>query len=356
MSLLPDSNKIDMSNSDGLPDWVRTYLPARLLNDELELTPVSGDAGFRAYFRINCEPSTVVAYAPPEHENNVGFVAISLALGRAGVHTPRVYAVDYQHGYIMQEDLGQQLYLDLLSDETVDVLYDCAETSLLKIQQASADERVFPEYSARRLNDEMALFSRWFVGELLDHTLSTGERHMLGGLFEVLVENALEQPQVVVHRDFHSRNLMALPDKDVGVIDFQDAVIGPCTYDLASLLRDCYVRWPEALVNKRVSRFLRKSQAKGLVDKDIEQRQYQRWFDLMGLQRHIKVLGIFARLYLRDGKSTYLGDLPLVIRYTLEAAQQYPETQDFYEWFCATFADALKQQNWYRDWRKAGEG
>ena len=345
-----------MSNSDGLADWVKIYLPARLLDDEPELSSVSGDAGFREYFRINCEPSMVVAYAPPEHENNPGFVAISLALGRAGVHTPRVYAVDYEHGYILQEDLGQQLYLDLLNDQSVDSLYEYAETTLLNIQQTSADKSVFPEYSVERLNDEMALFPQWFVGELLGHSLSMVERQMLDSLFDVLVDNALEQPQVVVHRDFHSRNLLMLANKNVGVIDFQDAVLGPCTYDLASLLRDCYIRWPEALVRRRVSGFLQKSQAEGLVNSGIVEHQYQRWFDLMGLQRHIKVLGIFARLYLRDGKSTYLGDLPLVIRYSLEVAQQYPETQDFYEWFCATFIDVLKQQSWYRDWRKAGEG
>lgn len=344
-----------MLDKAALKDWIERYSPARPLSSRVDLVSVSGDAGFREYFRINCQPSMLVAYAPPEHENNVGFVAINRALAEAGVHTPRVFAVDYQQGYILQEDLGQQLYQGLLSDKTVDELYGYAETSLLKIQCTAADSAVFPSYDAQRLKDEMALFPEWFVVALLGEGLSLADQLMLDNLFDVLVDNALEQPQVVVHRDFHSRNLLLLPKQEVGVIDFQDAVLGPCTYDLVSLLRDCYVRWPASLVTGRVSSFLHRATAAGLLPEGIEPDQYQRWFDLMGLQRHIKVLGIFARLYLRDGKSAYLGDLPLVIRYSLEVAQGYPETRPFYEWFCARFSDVLMAQSWYRDWHKAGE-
>ncbi len=340
----------------GLKAWIKTYLPGRLLGDSVELTPISGDAGFRAYYRINCAPPLVVAVAPPEHENNLGFVAIGAALAKANVHTPRIYAVDYQQGYLLQEDLGEQLYLELLTDQTVEALYDRAETALLKIQQTPADGQVFPVFTAQRLRDELALFAQWFVEQLLGYTLSSVERDMLDRLFNLLIACAQEQPQVVVHRDFHSRNLLMLADEDVGVIDFQDAVIGPCTYDLVSLLRDCYVCWPIALVQGRVAGFLDRAKAAGLVSKDIEAEQFLCWFDLMGLQRHLKVLGIFARLYLRDGKSAYLNDLPLVIRYSLEVAQKYPETREFYNWFRATFSDLLTRQRWYQDWRRAGEG
>ncbi len=346
-----------MLDRDLLQAWVSNYLPATLQADLVELEPVSGDAGFREYSRINCVPPMVVAYAPPQYENNEGFVRIGLALARFNVHVPRVYAVDYEHGYLLQEDLGKQLYLQSLRQATSEAqvadLYDLAEAALLNIQKTSADEGVFPLFSAERLRGEMALFPRWFVSELLGASLSGRERAMLESLFDTLVANALEQPQVVVHRDFHSRNLLVLPDEQVGVIDFQDAVVGPFTYDLVSLLRDCYIRWPESMVKRRVESFLVKARAAGLVAEGIDEQQYRQWFDLMGLQRHIKVLGIFARLWLRDGKSTYLDNLPLVIRYTLEVAQRYPQTRVFFEWFEARLGEPLMQQSWYRDWRTA---
>lgn len=346
-----------MLDRELLQTWVSTYLPATLQADQVALEPVSGDAGFREYFRINSAPPMVVAYAPPQFENNEGFVRIGLALARVGVHVPRVYAVDFQQGYLLQEDLGKQLYLQSLcqaaSDSQVADLYDYAEAALLNIQNTPADEGIFPLFSAERLREEMALFPHWFIGELLGDSISAGERAMLDSLFDGLVDNALEQPQVVVHRDFHSRNLLVLPDEQVGVIDFQDAVVGPFTYDLVSLLRDCYIRWPESMVKRRVEGFLVKARAAGLVAEGIDEQQYLQWFDLMGLQRHIKVLGIFARLCLRDGKSTYLNNLPLVIRYTLEVAQRYPQTRAFYEWFDARLSEPLMEQSWYRDWRTA---
>ena len=156
-----------MLDKAALKAWIERHSPARQLSSQIDLVSVSGDAGFREYFRINCQPSMLVAYAPPEHENNVGFVAINRALAQAGVHTPRVFAVDYEQGYILQEDLGQQLYQGLLNDKTVEELYGYAETSLLKIQGAAADSAVFPNYDAQRLKDEMAPFPEWFVVELL---------------------------------------------------------------------------------------------------------------------------------------------------------------------------------------------
>ncbi len=297
----------------------------------------------------------MVAHAPPEHENNEGFVAISLALAEAGIHSPRIYAVDYHAGFILQEDLGDKLYQGQLNEQSAGGLYQKAENILLKIQQMRADETVFPSYNALRLREEMLLFPQWFVERLLGYQLAASEMEMLDGLFSQLIARALEQPRVVVHRDFHSRNLLDLPGEDVGVIDFQDAVIGPCTYDLVSLLRDCYVRWPDPLVRERVGAFYRQSLAAGLLQKGIDEQRYRHWFDLMGLQRHIKVLGIFARLYLRDGKSGYLNDLPLVLRYTLEVARSHNETVGFYDWFESVLEPLLPEQSWYRDWRQAGQ-
>ena len=341
--------------SDDLKAWVKRYMPGAISGAELNLNPVSGDAGFREYFRINSIPPLVVAHAPPAHENNEGFVAISLNLAAAGVHTPRIYAVDYQAGYILQEDLGDRLYQRQLNGQTVSRLYAKAENVLLRMQLARPDEAIYPSYDASRLRAEMLLFPRWFVEQLLGRRLADSETAMLDELFTFLITLALEQPRVVVHRDFHSRNLFDLPGDDVGVIDFQDAVIGPCTYDLVSLLRDCYVRWPESLVRERVSNYYHQARTVGVLNADIDEQRFQRWFDLMGLQRHIKVLGIFARLYLRDGKAGYLNDLPLVLRYALEVARRHDETARFYDWFAAVLEPLLPEQAWYRDWRTAGE-
>jgi aminoglycoside/choline kinase family phosphotransferase len=200
----------------------------------------------------------------------------------------------------------------------------------------------------------MDLFAEWFVAKLLGITLDEKEQQMLQRLCEDLIDSAIEQPQVVVHKDFHSRNLMLLEDNSLGVIDFQDALIGPITYDLVSLLKDCYLHLPADQVEQRALDFKRSLEA----DKQLENmadKDFLCSFDKMGLQRHIKVLGIFARLSLRDGKSGYLNDLPLVIRYTLEAAQRYPEAQAFYSWFVDCIEPNLPSQKWYREWRTATE-
>jgi aminoglycoside/choline kinase family phosphotransferase len=195
----------------------------------------------------------------------------------------------------------------------------------------------------------MALFSQWFVGELMGIELDQGEKNLLNSLFDELTRSALAQPQVVVHRDYHSRNLMLLEDKTLGVIDFQDAVYGPITYDLVSLLRDCYVRWPADSMRSRALAY------KVLTCNHISDQQFLTWFDLMGLQRHIKVMGIFSRLALRDGKQGYLHDLPLVIRYSLEVAKDYPQSRAFYDWFLQRVEPQLSNQPWYRDWHTAGD-
>lgn len=342
-----------MLDKGELAEWVKCYLPAQLLDGGVKLAPISGDAGFREYFRINCTPSMVAAYAPPIIENTQDFVTIGLVLSDAGVHVPGIYAVDYQHGFLLQEDLGEELFVDSLAGRSAELLYDDAQAALLKIQQA--DKAVFKDYSASKLLAEMELFPHWFVEKLLGQQLAVSVRQMLEKLFATLVDNAKEQPQVVVHRDFHSRNLLIQNDGGIGVIDFQDAVVGPCTYDLVSLLRDCYVNWPEPWVKKRLLDVFSDSQSRGRIPKEISAEQYERWFDLMGLQRHIKVLGIFARLWLRDQKSGYLSDLPLVIRYVLEVSQRYPETQQLYEWFVTSLIEPLSAQYWYKDWHTAGE-
>ncbi len=272
-----------------------------------------------------------------------------MALRAQGIRTRKVHAGDFAQGFFLLEDFGRDLLQPMLSPETVGSCYQQAEEMLLEIQKTVPDPVVFPCYDAQRLRDEMALFSHWFVTKLMGIELEQQEVALLDRLFDGLVDNALAQPQVVVHRDYHSRNLMLLADQQLGVIDFQDAVHGPITYDLVSLLKDCYVRWPAEQMRERALSF--KSRARI----NIDDQQFLGWFDLMGLQRHIKVMGIFARLALRDGKSAYLQDLPLVIRYSLETAKDYPHSRAFYTWFLQRIEPQLSAQPWCRDWQTAGD-
>ncbi len=331
-------------------DWIMAFLPpGNKLSEPLKVEALAGDAGFRRYYRINTQPSVIAVDSPPTKENNPAYIAVAMALQAQGIRTPKVHAVDFNQGFFLLEDFGHDLLQPLLSSESVDSYYQQAQETLLEIQKTAPDPLVFPRYDAQRLRDEMALFSQWFVGELLGLELESQEIAMLDSLFDHLIDSALDQPQVVVHRDYHSRNLMLLADQELGVIDFQDAVYGPITYDLVSLLKDCYVRWPAEQMREQALAF--KSEAHINVDNQ----RFLSWFDLMGLQRHIKVMGIFARLALRDGKSSYLQDLPLVIRYSLEAARDYPHSTAFYQWFLRRIEPQLSAQSWYRDWHSAGE-
>ncbi|MEZ0152727.1 MAG: aminoglycoside phosphotransferase family protein [Candidatus Reddybacter sp.] len=349
-----------MPDSDSLRDWAGEFQPGKPADTDLKLLPVTGDAGFRSYFRSNTQPPFIAALAPPEHEDNPAFVNIAIAMAKGGVHVPKIYAVDYAQGFLLQEDLGETLYLDVLNKESQSQLYDRAEETLLQIQKLPADSALFPAYDAALLQRELDLFPEWFVGGLLDVKLDVQTHRLLDDLFAVLLDSAADQPQVVVHRDFHSRNLLVLDDGGVGVIDFQDAVFGPLSYDLMSLLRDCYIRWPQALVEQRVEGFrcklLAQAEARGQAVTLPDSETFLRWFDLMGLQRHLKVLGIFARLSLRDGKARYLDDLPLVMRYVLEVAQKHPETQGFYHWFVDNLEPKILEKDWYQPWKTAGDG
>ncbi len=337
-----------------LADWLGDCLPGGIAADlPLELTSLQGDAGFRRYYRVTSRPSLIATYAPPATENTLAFVTKGLALARSGTHVPRIHAVDYRRGFVAQEDLGDALMLAGLGPENHDLRYAAALAALVRIQTTVCDPAVFPVYSAALLRDEMALFPQWFIQTLLGIELTPQERALLADLFDLLTESAGAQPKVVVHRDYHSRNLLLLDDGDVGIVDFQDAVAGPLSYDLVSLLRDCYHRLPEADLVRYRDQYLAAAQRAGLLQ--VETHQFVRWFDFMGLQRHIKVLGIFCRLWLRDGKVGYLKDLPLVIRYVLEVAARYSETRPFAAWFEARLLPSVADQPWYSPWERAGE-
>lgn len=329
---------------DKLLDWCRS-VTGQADNPGLRLETVSGDASFRSYYRLLGGPTTLIAVnAPPETEKNHEFVQIAGLLGAAGVQAPEVLASDFDQGFLLLSDLGNQLLLPLLNVDTVDGYYASAMATLHQIRQAAtatADWQL-PAYSAQLLRNEMALFPQWFLHGLLGIDPDAGERALIERTFDALIASAEAQPQVFVHRDFHARNLMVLDDGALGVIDFQDAVVGPLTYDLVSLLRDCYVAWAPQRVQGWALCY--RDEAVPDVDRDT----FLKWFDWMGLQRHIKVLGIFARLFLRDGKPGYLPDLPLVMHYTRSIAGKYPALEEFVAWFEDRVQPLAETQPWYR--------
>ena len=309
-----------------LSDWLRLDL-----NLELEsLHPASSDASFRRYFRAGIGGQHyIVMDAPPVHEDVRPFVKVSGLLQKAGVHAPKIHAQDVEKGFLLLCDFGNRPYLDSLTEETADSLYGDALDSLAKLKRG-VDIRScgLPAYDEALLRREMDLCPGWFLEKLLGRKTSPAEQAILDRTWQILVDSALEQPQVCVHRDYHSRNLMITEENNPGVLDFQDAVVGPVTYDLVSLLRDCYIAWPKERVDDWALSYHRRLLDEGLIGETDPQR-FLRWFDLMGLQRHIKVLGIFARLYLRDGKPGYLGDLPRVMDYVAEASGRHPELAGF---------------------------
>ena len=291
-----------------LQDWLQSCFPQQTFS----LEPASSDASFRRYFRVFVEDETYIAMdAPPDKENCLPFVLIDQALVDHGVHAPDIIAQNLAAGFLLLSDLGSQCYLDQLGPESVDALYGDALDSLHHMQ--TLDAQHLPPYDEALLKREIDLFSEWFLGRLL------GIEADFSATSQSLIESALEQPRVFVHRDFHSRNLMVVADNNPGVIDFQDAVCGPVTYDLASLLRDCYISWPDDRVYDWVEAFRLRGYS------DTEPEVFRRWFDLMGVQRHLKAIGIFARLYLRDGKTGYLKDIPRTLGYIQNLLQRYPQ-------------------------------
>lgn len=317
---------------------------------EASLTAISGDASFRRYFRLEAaQGRAVLCDAPPAREKNREFVAIAKGLAAAGLRVPAVYGADYERGWLCLEDLGDDTLLPHLHGDSVDGYYHRALAMLERLARVDAMALKLPAYNRALLEQEMDLFPEWFCKRLLG--VSPGERanRCYRDLRSILCERALAQPQVVVHRDFHSRNLMLAQDGTLATIDFQDAVRGPVTYDPVSLLRDCYLRWPEARVRRWALEHRDGLLAAG-VPVTTDDEVFLTDFDWMGLQRHIKVLGIFARLSQRDGKDTYLRDLPRVIAYTVDVLDAYPG-----EPACAAFAAWLRddllptalRQPWY---------
>lgn len=303
--------------------WLNT-LTAPLLNLD-SLRPASADASFRRYFRLEDSHgcSYIAMDAPPPNEDVKPFIQVANLFGTTGVSVPQILAQETERGFLLLSDLGATTYLQCLNPDNAHKLYIDAIDALVQIQLHSQPE-VLPEYDRVLLLRELMLFPEWYIGKHLGLTLTEKQTVTLNKVFDALLANNLAQAQVFVHRDYHSRNLMVLAEGNPGILDFQDAVYGPITYDLASLLRDAYIQWDEEIVLDWAIRYWERAKHAGLpVNPDID--AFYRDFEYMGLQRHLKVLGIFARLYHRDGKDAYLKDLPLVMQYTRKAAHRYKE-------------------------------
>ena len=289
------------------------------------LEPASADASFRRYFRIiDNANSFIVMDAPPEKEDCQPFVDVAQRLFDLGLNVPEVLLQDLEQGFLLLGDLGSTVFLSELNNKKVDEMYIAAMNSILLMQKDNTFS--LPAYDETLLRQELNLFPDWYFEKQLDIRVTPEHNNILEETFEALIKNALEQPQVFVHRDYHSRNLM-VNKKDPqlpGVIDFQDAVIGAVTYDLVSLLKDCYINWPREKIEEWVTYFQSEAEKQNII-KPVSREAFLRWFDLMGLQRHLKVAGIFSRLKHRDGKTGYLKDIPRTMDYVFDVLERYPE-------------------------------
>jgi len=283
--------------------------------------PASADASFRRYFRVAANGGThIVMDAPPAQEDCRPFIHVAQLFEAAGAHVPKILAQNLQQGFLLLSDLGNTTYLQVLDEGNADALYRDAIDALINIQLASRPDTL-PPYDEALLQREMNLLPEWYVGKHMQAQLNDSQREVLQRTFALITLNNLSQPKVFVHRDYHSRNLMT-SSPNPGVLDFQDAVYGPITYDLASLFKDAYITWDEERVLDWCIRYWERARKAGLpVNADFY--EFYRDFEWMGVQRHIKVLGIFARLYHRDGKDGYLKDMPLVMAYLRKACERY---------------------------------
>ncbi|MGD8615633.1 MAG: phosphotransferase [Gammaproteobacteria bacterium] len=297
------------------------------------MEPASADASFRRYFRIRRDDlSYIVMDAPPEKEDCGPFIRVTELFLNVGLHVPEIVDRDLEQGFLLLSDLGSRLYLDALNEETVDRLYGDALGALAALQSCAPLDSGLPPYSHDLLMLEMSLFRDWLVGEHMGLDLGASRRAALKRAFEALACSALDQPAVCVHRDFHSRNLMVSGCHNPGILDYQDAVIGPVTYDLVSLLRDCYIAWPRERVEAWAGGYYELALQTGILrPQQADEGTFLRWFDWMGVQRHLKAAGIFARLNHRDGKPGYLGDIPRTLDYVIDICSHYAELGDLGE-------------------------
>jgi hypothetical protein len=298
-----------------------------------QLQPLAGDASFRKYYRLTSGGNSfIVMDAPPELEDCQPFVKIAELLRQHDLSVPVIFAQNFQQGFLLLSDFGDDLYLKKLNENNAENLYLQALNALSRIQ--TIKEKNIPAFDAEFMLQELKHFEEWFLIKHCKQVLTAQHKKMLSNSFEYLIQSAVEQPQVFIHRDYHSANLMVLANQQVGILDFQDAFTGPITYDLVSLLRDCYISWPQEFVKKIVIQFCKNLQG-------IDENTFLRWFDLMGIQRHLKAIFIFARKFHRDQNSNYLQHIPRTLKYVISVGSQYNQ--------CEELADFLKGINEWTD-------
>ncbi len=314
---------------DARQQQIIQWLENDLGYQDYSMQPASADASFRRYFRLkdNVNGDTkILMDAPPEKEDSHPFIRIAQSFHQLGLNVPEVYAQNFEQGFFLLSDLGSIDYLTQLNDSNADPLYKDAMQALLVMQ--AGQHCALPVYDEALLQQEMNLFTDWFLVKHRQINLSAQQQQLITETFSFLAASALSQPRVCVHRDYHSRNLMVTSEHNPGVLDFQDAVMGPVTYDLVSLLRDCYVAWPQDKVEQWLRYFHALAIDKGVLS-PVDYARFEEWFDLMGMQRHLKAVGIFSRLNYRDGKPNYLNDIPLTLSYVDMVSEKYSELKKF---------------------------
>ncbi|RDH81478.1 MAG: phosphotransferase [endosymbiont of Galathealinum brachiosum] len=316
-----DTSEIDAGITDSRLDDIKEWISADLKLENYQIEVASADASFRRYFRVrSANKSWVIMDAPPDKEDCRSFVTIAKLIEAAGVQAPHIYNFNQAQGFMQLSDLGSTAYLDRLTNETVDQFYADAIQSIVKMQGIQAE---LPEYNAELLQFEMSLFKDWFLLKHLNIELDVSQNKIITDTVNLLMQSALQQSAVFVHRDFHSRNLMITDENNPGVIDFQDAVNGSPAYDLVSLIKDCYIAWPRVKQLQWVDQYLK------LSSLNVDRQVFIKQMDFMGMQRHMKAIGIFARLNHRDGKPGYLDDIPRTLAYVFDVCQRYEELAEF---------------------------
>ncbi len=317
-------------NNDSRIIAIRHWLEQDLRRQISYFAPASSDASFRRYFRITDQTGTyIVMDAPPDKENIGPFLSVAELFKTAGVNVPTILQQNKTQGFLLLEDFGSTAYLEQLQISNPRDLYQDAFDSLLRIQAIDTTTTDLPQYNRALLSRELGVFEEWFLGAWLKLAINDEMQVIIKQTWSVLIESALAQPTVCVHRDYHSRNLMFLNNNNPGIIDFQDAVVGPVTYDPVSLLKDCYIQWPEAQVQSWALNYFALLQDSNPIQCD--QDTFITWFDLMGMQRHLKAIGIFARLKLRDNKPDYIKDIPRTLTYVNQVSQRYDSLKPFHQ-------------------------
>ena len=328
---MESANELNLiERSEALAAWVKSCHAFQLAS----MQAMPGDASFRRYFRVTTTNGSFVAMdAPPPRENCRPFVAIANALRSMKLHAPEIIAADLDKGFLLLTDFGDATYLKTSREENANQLYYAALDALLVLQTCQqVDGFTIPAFTAEFMQQEWAWHKEWFLDKLLGLTLSLQQEQTLDNCMSAVIESAATQPQVFMHRDFHSANLMVLPKNQVGILDFQDAFIGPLTYDLASLLRDCYIDWPDAQVTAWALRYWKQWQEVNALQ-NVSDQAFLRWFDWMGIERHIKALFTFARKRVRDHQASYLQHIPRTLNYIIHISSRYPELAPLHDYY-----------------------